>query len=92
MGCSVTRESGCTGLLATFDSSGELQTKGPTESSDGPAFPRLQIAFWGEPSGGIGAGSLAVLNRAGVIRGKRPLPGWRSLLSPLLRDLFTIRR
>jgi hypothetical protein len=36
MGCTVTRESGCTGLLATFDSSGELQTKRPTELSDRP--------------------------------------------------------
>lgn len=36
MGCSVTRESAGTGLSATFDSSGELQTKKPTELSDGP--------------------------------------------------------
>jgi hypothetical protein len=36
MGWSVTRESGCTDLLATFDSSGALQTKRPKELSDGP--------------------------------------------------------
>jgi hypothetical protein len=36
MGCSVTRGPGCTGLLATINGSGELQTKRPTELSDGP--------------------------------------------------------